>query len=99
MTGGDKQILRSIAGRPIVISLPANPTTGFKWELDFCDSKLECIELPYRQLSRGIGAGGIQQFKITSQKAGEFFIRFRLKRSWETKVREVRNYKLIAEIK
>lgn len=92
----DDYVAKARVNHPLVISLPVNQTTGFLWEIDFCDPALTCRELPYRRHRGGLGAGGKQQFEVITQKTGEFAIRFRLRRSWEAKVREVRTYRIVA---
>ena len=92
-------IIETAVGESMDISIPANPTTGYMWEIEFCDSRLECFELSYRRTSHKIGGGGIQRFEVTAQEAGDFSVRFRLKRPWETEAKEVRIYKISAKQK
>jgi len=95
MPGKENYTLRTRTGHPVVISLPVNRTTGFSWEIELCSPQLKCRELPYRQHAGGLGAGGVQRFEIGSAQTGEFVIRFKLKRPWETKVRETRSYRIV----
>lgn len=97
MGGIEEYILKGKVGHPLVISLPANPTTGFSWEIERCSPKLKCRELPYRQYGGGLGAGGVQRFKVESLHTGAFVIRLRLKRPWETRVREMRTYRIVVK--
>lgn len=90
----EEQILKAKVGESLVISIPANPTTGYMWEIEFCDSRLEFSKLPYHRLSGKIGGGGVQEFKITARQAGDFEIRFILKRPWETEAKEIRIYRI-----
>jgi len=96
MSTKDEYVLKTRVAHPVTISLPVNKTAGFSWEIDFCDPALECRELPYRRHLGGLGAGGTQRFEVSVPRTGEFLIRLQLKRSWETKVKEVRTYRVIA---
>lgn len=93
----NEKTIRGTVDRPILISLPANLTTGFSWEMDFCDPSVECKKLPYLRHRGGLGAGGIQRFEVKVPEAGEFVIRFQLKRPWESKARKVREYRIIVK--
>lgn len=94
-----KNILKTRVGRSVTISLAVNKTTGFSWEIDSCDSELRCTELEYRKHLGGLGAGGEQRFEVDTPQPGTFEIRFRLKRPWEEKAKEVRTYRVVAEDK
>lgn len=95
MPAEEKRVLETKADHPVIISLPVNKTTGFSWEIDLCDPMLKCQQLPYRRHLGGLGAGGTQRFKLAAPQTGEFEIRFQLKRLWETKVREMRTYRIV----
>jgi inhibitor of cysteine peptidase len=90
----EEQIRKATVGESLILSIPANPTTGYMWEIELCDSRLEFSRLPYRRLSGKIGGGGVQEFKITARLAGDFEIRFILKRPWGTEPKEVRIYRI-----
>jgi predicted secreted protein len=93
----EEYIFKTKIEHPVIISLPANQTTGFSWEIDFCDPMLECQQFPYRRYLGGLGAGGEQRFKVNPLQTGEFIIRFQLKRSWEAKAREIRTYRIVVK--
>jgi inhibitor of cysteine peptidase len=90
----EEQILMARVGEPLVISIPANPTTGYMWEIKVCDPQLECSQVPYQRLPGKIGGGGVQTFKITPRQAGDFEIHFMLKRPGETEPKRVRIYRI-----
>jgi inhibitor of cysteine peptidase len=92
-------VIERAVGESVVIRIPANPTTGYAWEIESCDSRLRCLELAYRRTSSRIGGGGIQRFEVTALEAGDFNIRFRLRRPWETEAKEVRTYRISARQK
>lgn len=90
-----KCVLKTKLDHPVTISLPVNRTTGFSWNVDFCDPALKCEQPTYRQYPGGLGAGGIQKFTVRTQRTGEFLITFQLKRPWETKIKEERTYRIV----
>ncbi|UCG83156.1 MAG: protease inhibitor I42 family protein [Dehalococcoidia bacterium] len=94
MPAEEERVLKAKVDHPVIITLPVNKTTGFSWEIDSCDPMLKCQQLTYRRHLGGLGAGGTQRFELTALQAGEFEIRFQLKRLWETKAREVRTYRI-----
>lgn len=97
MKAKEKKTIRGKVDQSVLISLPANQTTGFSWEIDFCDPSVKCKRLPYLRHRGGLGAGGIQRFEVKVQEVGEYVIRFLLRRSWETEARKVREYRLLVE--
>ena len=95
MAIAQENVLKTTINHPVTISLPANLTTGFAWEIDFIDPVLECHQLSYKKRGEALGAGGIQKFEVRARKSGEYAINFKLKRSWEKNVRETRKYYII----
>lgn len=96
MPNEEEIALRVKVAHPSVISLPANQTTGFAWEVGFCDPAIEYEELAYRRHRGDLGAGGTQRFQVKMERPGESVISFHLKRPWETEAREKRTYRVVA---
>jgi predicted secreted protein len=91
----DTKIVKIRAGQTEIISLPSNPTTGYKWHMQSCSAPLKCRELPLKRTLGGIGAGGWQRFEIGSEEKGEYEISFILKRHWEGEPKETRTLRII----
>jgi inhibitor of cysteine peptidase len=69
----------------VVVQLPENPTTGYRWSVDQLD---EAILAPgdstYRADSDGaIGGGGVHTFSFTARQPGATQLRLKLWREWE----------------
>jgi inhibitor of cysteine peptidase len=81
-------------GEEFVIALDSNPTTGYGWEADFGQDKLELIDNTYESdekdayVSARAGVGGTEYFRFKTLKAGSTDITFVYKRSWEPEIIE-----------
>ncbi|MDO5847367.1 MAG: protease inhibitor I42 family protein [Methanocorpusculum sp.] len=74
------------AGEIFCISLPANPTTGYDWQV--IDGKEilrggEAIYVPDAAPEGMVGTGGVDQFWFTPEKPGDYKITLKYMRSWE----------------
>lgn len=66
------------------ITLPENPSTGFKWEARFDGDFLALQSRKYVNTRSGrIGGGGQAVFSFLPLKQGETSLVFRYKRPWE----------------
>ena len=73
-------------GDAVVVQLPENPTTGFRWALaspqgDVLDLAHDGFQ-PSAQTS--VGAGGLRVFRFRAKRAGSGRIELRLARAWES---------------
>ena len=81
------------------LSLPENPTTGFRWQDDSgIESKRLRVESVSFLPSVGIGAGGIRQWIFLAKESGKSNITLRYKRPWENDSPEDKTFQLIVEI-
>ena len=104
--------LRVIAADPItmtvvkgssqfVVTLPANPTTGFQWTVvNYDKSKLQLTGLQYvAPKTTRIGAGGHAQFSFKLLKSvvypSTMIIQFKYARAWEKKAGIVQSVTVI----
>ena len=71
-------------GDELVVSLPENPTTGYRWQLDSPGSFLavedDAFALPGRA---GIGAAGTRLLTLRVTAAGRASLHLALRRDWE----------------
>ncbi|MEW6140143.1 MAG: protease inhibitor I42 family protein [Thermodesulfobacteriota bacterium] len=66
------------------ITLPENPSTGFKWEARFNGDFLVLQSRKYVSAGTGrMGGGGLAVFSFLPLKQGETSLVFRYKRPWE----------------
>jgi inhibitor of cysteine peptidase len=84
-------------GDELVVSLEANPTTGFRWEMaDAASSVLVAAGEPSfepRGATSVVGAGGVETWRFRAERAGQGVLRFVYRRPFEPGVapaREVR---------
>ena len=71
-------------GDTLVIRLPDNPTTGFRWAVDSFDSEVMTrLQEEYSSASSAIGGGGLRRFAFQASSTGSSVIALKLWRSWE----------------
>jgi inhibitor of cysteine peptidase len=80
-------------GDHIVIQLPANPTTGYNWQMqpnsDFSVSQ------QYLAQSDAAGGAGMDVFELVSQGNGQNgSIEFQYRRSWEAAARSEKQFSI-----
>jgi inhibitor of cysteine peptidase len=73
------------AGDIIVIRLPENPTTGFRWSVESADSLVLQLQSDEFTLSAsaGIGGAGLRVFQYLARGVGDTFVALQLARPWE----------------
>jgi inhibitor of cysteine peptidase len=68
----------------IVLRLPENPSTGYRWAVEAVDAKLVDVqENEYVPLSDTVGSGGVAQWIIRAKATGTTQIRLKRWRHWE----------------
>ena len=73
-------------GDKVLIILPGNPTTGYRWKLvgSLADSILQAVPGPdYQPAGTAIGSGGRFLFRYKAVRAGTEVLKFAYLRSWE----------------
>src|SRR5262245_47792345 len=74
------------AGDALVLQLPENPTTGFRWA--FASPANNILELERDEFQTtahtGVGSGGLRVLRFTAKRAGSVRIELKLSRSWES---------------
>jgi inhibitor of cysteine peptidase len=84
-TDPSKGIEIGVSGQ-FVITLEANPTTGYQWQADFDKSSLKLIKSDYKQSESKpglVGVGGKEYFTFEGLKKGNTRITLVYKRAWE----------------
>ncbi|MBR4225865.1 MAG: protease inhibitor I42 family protein [Candidatus Methanomethylophilaceae archaeon] len=71
-------------GKPFVVKIPSNPTTGFQWSVED-DGGLKVKEryVPHCRDSRLRGGGGDTVYELSSDSPGDYIFKARYSRSWE----------------
>jgi predicted secreted protein len=81
--------IKIAAGQNIVITLEANQTTGFKWELaePLDKGMLELVNVEYvLGMARFLGAGGKEVWTLKALAPGEASILLKYVRPWEKNI-------------
>jgi inhibitor of cysteine peptidase len=70
----------------LVVQLPENPTTGFRWALASPDSNiLELAQDEFQTAAQaGVGGGGLRVLRFAARSAGSIRLELKLARSWES---------------
>ncbi|HXX11886.1 MAG TPA: protease inhibitor I42 family protein [Burkholderiales bacterium] len=73
-------------GDTVVVRLPENPTTGFRWAL--ASPQGDVLDLAHDDFQAseqtGVGAGGLRVFRFGAKHAGSGRIELKLTRAWES---------------
>jgi inhibitor of cysteine peptidase len=87
-------------GNTIVIKIPENPTTGFRWELEeFDNSALEMQASDFSSKSTILtGSGGEKSFTIKTKQIGQTSISLKLWRDWEGDSSVIERYEVNIEV-
>ena len=73
------------AGDLIVITLPENPTTGYRWSAGSLDSSLLSQEAhDFHPGAPGVGSGGTVVWRFRAKREGRTRLELRKVRSWES---------------
>lgn len=87
--------IRTSAGGTFVIEVDANPTTGYLWELDLPQG-LELVEQRLEPpATTAMGAGGKETYTLRADRPGEYVVRLKLRRPWESQPIETRNFAVV----
>ena len=84
-------------GQTLVVTLEANPTTGYSWEVaePFDEQVLrQAGEPEFKQESDLIGAGGVQILRFEAVNAGQITLTLAYRRSWEKDVEPLDTYSI-----
>ncbi len=89
------ELIRARVNEPFTISLPANPTTGYEWQVDYDYVLLKRESDQFEEatsMMKRVGAGGTSVFVFLPMKPGKSTIYFVYKRSWENIVADTRAF-------
>ena len=71
-------------GDTVVLRLPENPTTGYRWSFDDLDTAAVSVqEGEHVHSSEAVGSGGEMTWRLTPASAGTTQIRLKLWRQWQ----------------
>lgn len=91
-----KNIIQAKLNKPFNIILDSNPTTGYRWTVDFNDHFLRGMNESYsKSQPELIGSGGQQIFTFTPIHDGQTIVSAIYKRPWEDSVADERTFSII----
>jgi len=67
----------------IVIALPENPTTGYRWAVEATGDALALTSADFAPATTAIGSGGKRTMRFIAQRPGTSTIHAQLRRAWE----------------
>jgi inhibitor of cysteine peptidase len=85
----------------VIIRLPENPTTGYRWELESFDSGI-LAPTGSDFLTTGsssMGAGGMRTFTFRAHSPGTTSVRLILRRSWEPKQKAIEHFDVTIQVR
>ena len=69
-------------GDVVLLALPENPTTGYRWTVDA--DGLDVVDEQYSVGERSaVGGAGVRTFRLIARRRGDGVVRGLLKRAWE----------------
>ena len=76
--------LEAKTGDVILVRLPENATTGYRWAVDAMDeTKLELVKSEYVREGKAIGSGGEMTWTLKAKSKGSSTLKLKLWRSFE----------------
>jgi len=83
-------------GQMLVITLEANPTTGYTWEVaELIANDLRQVgEIEYNPESNKLGSGGVQTLRLDAVNVGQTSLKLVYHRPWEKDVEPLKTFSL-----
>ena len=83
--GHNGGVVSAKVGDALIVQLPENPTTGFRWSPAGVDWSALSLAGDDFQLGgeSSVGGGGQHQWRFLARRSGATNLEFRLARSWE----------------
>jgi len=83
-------------GQELVVTLDANPTTGYSWDVDtLSETVLQPVGEPEFEIdSNLVGAGGVQIMRFKAVEAGESVLSLIYHRPWEKEVEPIETFSI-----
>ncbi len=95
---GKEFIFNTSVGREIVITVDANPATGYNWLEEYDNSRLKLVNAEYKprdNTSGVVGAGGTQTYHFKTLMTGKTQMTLIYKRAWEQQALDQKVFTII----
>jgi inhibitor of cysteine peptidase len=87
------EVIQVKSGEEFIISLPANPTTGYTWEAVLTASWLQQVDKTYIPDEPVLtGSGGVEEFRFKTLDKGSTTITLNYARPWESTAIEQKTF-------
>jgi inhibitor of cysteine peptidase len=99
-TDSGRQV-ETAAGSRVLVRLPENPSTGYRWQLEPFKGdavRLESDDYQHMPSASVPGAGGVRIFTFLAQSPGTVLLRLRLKRPWESKAADAKTFEVTVQV-
>jgi len=87
----DGSTVSLLPGQTLIIRLPENPTTGYRWAVDMSGG-MTLVSDDFSPTGAGVGAGGTRTLEWTSPALGSQRITLALRRPWEAAEAAIRRF-------
>src|SRR5439155_22373642 len=85
LTTADDGSRRSVdVGDRVTVSLPENPTTGYRWQVDVDDAVLRLVDDRFEAPTEARGASGRRVLVFDTARPGTTTLRLENRRRWGT---------------
>jgi inhibitor of cysteine peptidase len=81
-------------GEQFAVELAGNPSTGYTWQVRVDGRLLELLGQEFEPSGDGVGAGGVEVFRLRALAAGETEIACAYQRPWDTESRDTRRFRV-----
>jgi inhibitor of cysteine peptidase len=85
-------------GDSLVVRLPENPTTGYRWQIDAATG-LTLVADDSARASSAPGAGGERQLRFTAPAPGVFRVEASLRRAWERDTEPQARFQVVIQVR
>jgi predicted secreted protein len=84
-------------GEEFLIDLSSISSAGYLWQMAACPEEIRHLASEYLSPDRPgiVGGVGRETFRFIAMKGGAYSIKFRRKRSWESKPSLTRTYRIV----
>jgi inhibitor of cysteine peptidase len=85
-------------GNILRVTLPENPTTGYRWQLGTLREPVVHVEADTFEAGQGsYGAGGARRWEFRASQVGVVHLEIELRRSWEP--RPIETFRITIDVK
>jgi len=85
-------------GDELIVALPENPTTGYRWELDSPGAPLR-LERDEFAAGGAPGAGGTRRLTFRASTEGRAHLTLKLRREWEKTQPPTEQFSVTADVR